>query len=135
MVLYKEIYPQKVIEQSRELTYNYSIMRMTSMEKRRIQVAAQEFEDDMDMDELDFHMSMVLEAMEDHLKELQSLHCKIKKMKNPYKMTAFLEHSEMKLEEMCTKMVLDLELGKEPGKEPGKVKELAKVECEEIYLA
>jgi hypothetical protein len=133
--LYKEIYPQKVIEQSRELTYNYSIMRMTSMEKRRIQVAAQEFEDDMDMDELDFHMSMVLEAMEDHLKELQSLHCKIKKMKNPYKMTAFLEHSEMKLEEMCTKMVLDLELGKEPGKEPGKVKELAKVECEEIYLA
>jgi hypothetical protein len=129
--LYKEIYPQKVIEQNRELAYNYSIMRMTSMEKRRIQVAAQEFEDDMDMDELDFHMSMVLEAMEDHLKELQSLHWKIKKMKNPYKMTAYLEHSEMKLEEMCTKMVLDLELGKEPGK----VKELAKVECEEIYLA
>ena len=51
-------------------------MRMTSMEKRRIEVAAQDFEDDMDMDELDFHMSMVLEAMEDHLKELQSMACK-----------------------------------------------------------
>ena len=83
-------------------------MRMTSMEKRRIEVAAQEFEDDMDMDELDFHMSMVLEAMEDHLKELISLHWKIKKMKNPYKMTAFLEHTEMKLEEMATKMLFDL---------------------------
>ena len=112
------------------------------MEKRRIEVAAQDFEDDMDMDELDFHMSMVLEAMEDHLKELQSMAWKIKKMKNPYKMTAFLEHSEMKLEEMCTKMVLDLELGiaykaykNKESEITGKVKELAKVECEEIYLA
>ena len=130
MVLYKDIHLQKVIEQSRELTYNYSIMRMTSMEKRRIEVAAQEFEDDMDMDELDFHMSMILEAMEDHLKELQSMHWKIKKMKNPYKMTAFLEHSEMKLEEMCTKIILDLELGKEPSK----VEELAKVSCEEVFI-
>ena len=112
------------------------------MEKRRIQVAAQEFEDDMDLDELDFHMSMVLEAMEDHLKELQSSAIQIKKMKNPYKMTAFLEHSEMKLEEMCTKMILDLELGiaykaykNKESEITGKVKELAKVECEEIYLA
>ena len=134
MVLYKDIHLQKVIEQNRELTYNYSIMRMTSMEKRRIEVAAQEFEDDMDMDELDFHMSMILEAMEDHLKELQSMHWKIKKMKNPYKMTAFLEHSEMKLEEMCTKMILDLELGSQTT-ENVLSSHLAKVECEEVYLA
>ena len=84
-------------------------MRMTVLEKRKINISAQEFKDEMDMDELDFHMAMVLEAMEDHLKELVSLHWKIKKMKNPYKMTAFLEHSEMKLEEMCTKMLFDLD--------------------------
>lgn len=112
-------------------------MRMTSMEKRKIEVAATEFEDDMDMDELDFHMAMVLEAMEDHLKELQSMHWKIKKMKNPYKMTALLEHSEMKLEEMCTKMVLDLELGESKVKEVSNRDRswvwLAEVGCEEVY--
>ena len=116
MVLYKEIHLQKVIEQNWELAYNYSIMRMTVLEKRRINISAKEFEDDMDMDELDFHMAMVLESMESHLKELQTLHWKIKKMKHPYKMTAFLEHSEMKLEEMCTKMLFDLD--KEDRPEP-----------------
>ena len=50
MVLYKEIYPQKVIEQNWELAYNYCIMRMTVLEKRRINISAKEFEDDMDME-------------------------------------------------------------------------------------
>ena len=36
MVLYKEIYPQKVIEQSRELTYNYSMVDVIEREFLKI---------------------------------------------------------------------------------------------------